>query len=310
MGTRLLAIFLGRKEPLPSTKLTRSLRRLSSPCSGSCAVATAAAPELSGILGTAHNEGYRNAGKLTRWSATPCMAIIMSSTCRCAIPPRLVAGSEAHGAFWKSDVVRMGAVGEGRFRSARLCLPEAHENNIQLHAWLYPFRPPRVGRPRSDRPFPPNGKWLMVSYAKRGLGASTFTGSTYWFDAASRTCRNTTCRWSGSCARTRSTASTGTMKSAARACADNWYPRRPDLHQLGHGSLPAAVQHHLGARDHQHGLEGFPPPRHQRVLRRCQAESRRRPAPRQPLCHSNCLMTYGSPPPVAARPPSRAPVRT
>ncbi len=178
MGTRLLAIFLeeraasiNKAHPVPYVGFHR-------PALARAAVATAAAPSYRAFWATAHQRGYRNAGKLTRWSATPCWQLLMSSHAGAQYRPDSLAGSEAHGAFWKSDVVRMGAVGEGRFRSARLCLPEAHENNIQLHAWLYPFRPPRVGRPRSDRPFPPTASGLMVSYAKRGLGASTFTGST------------------------------------------------------------------------------------------------------------------------------------
>jgi len=207
-------------------------------------------------------------------------------------------GSSAHGAFWRSNLVPWAPCVTSAFDPLAYVCQQAHAAGIEVHAWIYPFRA-SSGWPSTFGPsVPADGKWLMVSYANRGNGPSPFTGTTYWFDAASpdvqdyymQIVRELTnnypidgVHWD--------------YEISGTGVKDNWYPadltfansgmaRYMRLYDTTDVPDPANPD---WADYRRRALNEF--------FRRCQAEVEAADNPRQPLRHTNCMMTYGAPPP-------------
>lgn len=204
-----------------------------------------------------------------------------------------------HGAYWNSNILPKATDCGGIDPLALLC-DQAHAQNIEVHAWLMPYRVSLSWPPSGNNRIPSNGDWLMVPEAQEYLGPATIDGSQYWLDFGNPDVQEY-------------------LVSIVRELVTN-YPI-DGIHwdyEMGGGQVNcgypannnAYTQSKSGLARYKaiYGTSSDPPSTgfdwtnfHRRsvneLISRCRAEI---PAitsnPRQPLRHTGALMAYGGPP--------------
>ena len=81
-----------------------------------------------------------------------------------------------HGAYWKSNIVPWAPVVTTSFDPLAYLCQTAHENNIEVHAWLVAFRVSTAWPPNGNITLSAHPEWTMVPQASMGLGPATVDG--------------------------------------------------------------------------------------------------------------------------------------
>jgi len=92
-------------------------------------------------------------------------------------------GPNWHGAYWNSTIVPKAVDITGEIDPLDYLCQQAHAQNIEVHAWLVPFRVSSTWPPSGNTILTNNSKWLMVPQADEGTIAKV--GSYYTLDPGS-----------------------------------------------------------------------------------------------------------------------------
>lgn len=93
-------------------------------------------------------------------------------------------GANGHGAYWNSAIVPKASDIIGGIDPLAQLVSAAHANNLEVHAWIVPFRVCSTWPPPGNSYLAARPHWLMVPQAASGGGPAT-VGSHYTFDPGS-----------------------------------------------------------------------------------------------------------------------------
>lgn len=81
-----------------------------------------------------------------------------------------------HGAYWNSSIVPKALDISGGIDPLATLISVAHANNIEVHAWIVPWRVSNSWPPSGNALLAANPQWLMVPLASLGSGPATIGG--------------------------------------------------------------------------------------------------------------------------------------
>ncbi|MDX2197973.1 MAG: family 10 glycosylhydrolase [Phycisphaerae bacterium] len=86
-----------------------------------------------------------------------------------------------HGAYYNSTILPKATDIASNFDPLATVIAQAHANNIEVHAWIVPYRVSSVWPPSGNALLTANPQWLMAESANIGAGPTKIGGSTGYF---------------------------------------------------------------------------------------------------------------------------------
>ncbi|MFQ5807453.1 MAG: glycoside hydrolase family 10 protein [Phycisphaerae bacterium] len=85
-------------------------------------------------------------------------------------------GAGGHGAYWNSSIVPKASDISGSLDPLAYLVAQAHAADIEVHAWLVPYRASTSWPPNGNSLLASHPEWLMVTIADMGDGPATIGG--------------------------------------------------------------------------------------------------------------------------------------